>query len=88
VGGLFFWFPGRFNDPIYERGVVKRGGADFVSRAPAHPLRRRLRSIRPISDLSVDELVVQTRGTSSEPEAEGDGPPSMPAVYEALTDVT
>jgi hypothetical protein len=46
------------NEPIYERGVVKRGGADFVSRAPAHPLRRRLRSIWPISDLSADEVVV------------------------------
>ena len=47
------------NEAIYERAVVKRGGADFVSRAPAHPLRRRLRSIWPISDLSADELVVQ-----------------------------
>ena len=32
---------------------------------PAHPLRRRLRSIWPISDLSADEVVVQTRNTSS-----------------------
>src|SRR5208282_1318923 len=47
------------NEAIYERAVVKRGGADFVSRVPAHPLRRRLRSILPISDLSADELVVQ-----------------------------
>src|SRR5271157_2010467 len=47
------------NKAIYERAVVKRGGADFVSRVPAHPLRRRLRSILPISDLSADELVVQ-----------------------------
>ena len=47
------------NEAIYERADVKRGGADFVSRAPAHPLRRRLRSIWPISDLSADELVVQ-----------------------------
>jgi hypothetical protein len=46
-------------EAIYERAVVKRGGADFVSRAPAHPLRRRLRSILPISDLSADDLVVQ-----------------------------
>jgi len=28
------------------------------------------------------------RNTSSEPEAEGELPPSVPAVYEALTDVT
>src|SRR5208283_1536372 len=49
----------RKNKAIYERPVVKRGGADFVSRAPAHPLRRRLQSIWPISDLSADELVVQ-----------------------------
>src|SRR5208337_5384045 len=49
----------RANEAIYERAVVKRGGADFVSRVPAHPLRRRLRSILPISDLSADELVVQ-----------------------------
>ena len=47
------------NEAIYERAVVKRGGADFVSRVPAHPLRRRLRSILPISDLSADDLVVQ-----------------------------
>ena len=47
------------NEAIYERADVKRGGADFVWRAPAHPLRRRLRSIWPISDLSADELVVQ-----------------------------
>ena len=46
------------NEAIYERAVVKRGGADFASRAPAHPLRRRLRSIWPISDLSADEVVV------------------------------
>ena len=43
------------NEAIYERGVVKRGGADFASRVPAHPLRRRLRSIWPISDLSADD---------------------------------
>jgi hypothetical protein len=47
------------NEAIYERADVKRGGADFVSRAPAHPLRLRLRSILPISDLSADDLVVQ-----------------------------
>ena len=47
------------NEAIYERAVVKRGGADFVSRAPAHPLRRRLRSIWPISDPSAVESVVQ-----------------------------
>ena len=31
------------NEAIDERPVVKRGGADFESRAPAHPLRRGLR---------------------------------------------
>src|SRR5512142_378509 len=46
------------NKPIYERAVVKRGGADFGSQAPAHPLRRRLRSIWLISDLSANEVVV------------------------------
>ena len=45
-------------EAIYERPDVKRGGADFALRAPAHPLRRRLRSIGPISDLSVDEVAV------------------------------
>src|SRR5271166_3898839 len=50
------WPSRRFkNEAIYERGVVKRGGADFASRVPAHPLRRRLRSILPISDLSADD---------------------------------
>ena len=62
----------RANEAIYERGEVKRGGADFVSRAPAHPPRRRLRSIWPISDLSAVEVVVHTRHTSPEPEAEGE----------------
>ena len=51
----------RTYEPIDERAVVKRGGADFGLRALAHPLRRRLRSIWPISDLSADELVVQIR---------------------------
>ena len=46
------------NKPIYDRAGVKRGGADFASRVPAHPLRRRLRSIWLVSDLSADELVV------------------------------
>src|SRR5208337_5660842 len=46
------------NKAIYENGVVKRGGAEFVSRAPAHPLRRRFRSIWPISDLSADPMVM------------------------------
>ena len=52
---------------------------------PAHPLRRRSRSIWPISDLSADELVCIPL-TSSEPEAEGELPPSLPAVYEALAE--
>jgi len=46
------------NKAIYENGAVKRGGAEFVSRAPAHPLRRRFRSIWPISDLSADPMVM------------------------------
>jgi len=43
---------------IYERAGVNRLGAGFASPASAHPLRRRLRSIWPISDLSADEVVV------------------------------
>jgi len=46
------------SEAIYEKAGVKRGGADFASRVPAHPLRRRLRSIWLVSDLSADELVV------------------------------
>jgi hypothetical protein len=49
---------GRLDRSVYERAGVMRGGADFASRAPAHPLRLRLRSIWPTSDLSADELVV------------------------------
>ncbi len=49
------WLPKAPNEAIYERAGVKRGGADFASRVPAHPLRRRLRSIWPISDLSADD---------------------------------
>ena len=41
---------------------------------PAHPPRRRLRSIWPISDLATDGGCA-TRNTSSEPEAEGGSAP-------------
>ena len=84
MGDLTTW-SGFTNEAIYERADVKRGGADFVWRAPAHPLRRRLRSIWPISDLSADDLVVQpaTHPLSPRPR---EIPPSLPAVYEALAE--
>src|SRR6516165_10791442 len=76
------------NKPIYERRVVKRGGADFVSRVPAHPFRRRLRSIWPISDLSADDSGVHPATHPLSPRPRESFLPSVPAVYEALTDVT
>ena len=76
------------NEPIYERAVVKRGGADFVSRAsrtsPSPSASVDLAHLRPVRG----RVGRATRNTSSEPEAEGELPPSMPAVYEALADVT
>ena len=68
---------------IYERALVKRGGADFVSRAsrtsPSPSASVDLAHLRPVRGRGGRA----TRNTSSEPEAEGDLPPSMPAVYEA-----
>jgi hypothetical protein len=58
-------------------------GAGF----PHIPFRRRLRSIWPISDLSAAIRACNPH-TSSEPKAEGDYSSSIPAVYEALADVT
>ena len=76
------------NKAIYERPVVKRGGADFVSRgsrtSPSPSASVDLAHLRPVRG----RFRCAPRGTSSEPEAEGELPPSVPAVYEALTDVT
>src|SRR5271157_2972622 len=76
------------NKPIYERPVVKRGGADFVSQgsrtSPSPSASVDLAHLRPIRG----RFRCAPRDTSSEPEAEGELPPSVPAVYEALTDVT
>ena len=76
------------NEPIYEREVVKRGGADFVEQGSR---------TSPSPSASVDlaglepghvRLVHAPRCTSSESEAEGDCSPSIPAMYESWTDVT
>ncbi len=76
------------NKPIYERPVVKRGGADFVSQgsrtSPSPSASVDLAHLRPIRG----RFRCAPRDTSSEPEAVGELPPSVPAVYEALTDVT
>ena len=76
------------NKPIYERPVVKRGGADFVSQgsrtSPSPSASVDLAHLRPVRG----RFRCAPRDTSSEPEAEGELPPSVPAVYEALTDVT
>src|SRR5208283_953289 len=73
---------------IYERPVVKRGGADFVSQgsrtSPSPSASVDLAHLRPVRG----RFRCAPRDTSSEPEAEGELPPSVPAVYEALTDVT
>ena len=76
------------NKAIYKRAVVKRGGADLVSpgsRTSSSPSasvdRAHLRPVR-------GRFRYAPRNTSSEPEAEGELPPSRPAVSEALTDVT
>jgi hypothetical protein len=74
------------NEAIYEREVVKRGGADFVKRGSR---------TSPSPSASVDlallgpghgRSVRATRYTSSE--AEGDCSPSIPAMFESWTDVT
>jgi hypothetical protein len=74
------------NEPIYERADVKRGGADFVSRAsrtsPSPSASVDLAHLRPVRR----RVSYATRNTSSEPEAEGGLPPSLPAVYEALAE--
>ena len=76
------------NEAIYERPVVKRGGADFVSQgsrtSPSPSASVDLAHLRPVRR----RFRCAPRNTSSEPEAEGELPPSVPAVYEALTDVT
>jgi hypothetical protein len=76
------------NEPIYGRAGVKRGGADFVSRAsrtsPSPSASVDLADLNPIRG----RVGRATRNTSSEPEAEGEFSPSLPAVYEALADVT
>src|SRR5208337_4082443 len=75
-------------DVIYERPVVKRGGADFVSQgsrtSPSPSASVDLAHLRPVRR----RFRCAPRDTSSEPEAQGELPPSVPAVYEALTDVT
>jgi hypothetical protein len=76
------------NEPIYERAGVKRGGADFLLRAsrtsPSPSASVDLAHLRPVRG----RIGRATRNISSEPEAEGEFSPSMPAVYEALADVT
>jgi hypothetical protein len=76
------------NEPIYEREVVKRGGADFVERGSR---------TSPSPSASVDlaqfgpghgRSVRATRYTSSESEAERDCSLSIPAMFESWTDVT
>src|SRR5208337_2507826 len=65
----------RKNEPIYERPVVKRGGADFVSqgsRTSSSPSASvDLAHLRPIRG----RFRCASRDTSSEPEAEGEFPP-------------
>jgi hypothetical protein len=76
------------NEAIYERAGVKRGGADFLLRAsrtsPSPSASVDLAHLRPVRG----RIGRATRNISSEPEAEGEFSPSMPAVYEALADVT
>ena len=76
------------NKAIYERPVVKRGGAEFVSQgsrtSPSPSASVDLAHLRPVRG----RFRRAPRNTSSEPEAQGELPPSVPAVYEALTDVT
>jgi hypothetical protein len=76
------------NEAIYERAGVKRGGADFVSRAsrtsPSPSASVDLADLNPVRG----RVGRATRNTSSEPEAEGEYSPSVPVVFEALADVT
>ena len=72
------------------RGALSSAaGADFVSRAsrtsPSPSASVDLAHLRP----ACGRFGHATRNTSSEPEAEGEFfSPSLPAVYEALADVT
>jgi hypothetical protein len=53
-------YGGGSRDTIHERAFVKRGRCRFcVAGLPHIPVRRRLPSIWPISDLPADELIVQ-----------------------------
>ena len=83
--GASRWLP---NEAIYERAGVKRGGADFVSRAsrtsPSPSASVDLADLNPVRG----RVGRATRNTSSEPEAEGEFSPSVPVVFEALADVT
>ena len=77
-----------WNEPIYEREVVKRGGADFVKQgsrtSPSPSASVDLAGLEPGHARSVHA----PRCTSSESEAEGDCSPSIPAMFESWTDVT
>ena len=79
---------GRRTNPSMRGRVVKRGGADFVSAgsrtSPSPSASVDLAHLRPVRG----RIGCAPRNTSSEPEAEGDCSPSVPAVYEALADVT
>ena len=70
------------NEAIYEREVVKRGGADFVERgsrtSPSPSASVDLAQLEPGHGRSVRA----TRYTSSESEAEGDCSSSIPAMFE------
>jgi hypothetical protein len=79
---------GAKNEAIYERADVKRGGADFVERVSrTSPFAVGFGRSGP-SQTCPPRSGCATRDTSSEPEAEGDCSPSIPAVYDALADVT
>ena len=74
--------------PSMRGALSSAAGADFVSRAsrtsPSPSASVDLAHLRPVRG----RVGRATRNTSSEPEAEGEFSPSMPAVYEALADVT
>ncbi len=63
--------------PTPVRPVAKRGGADFVSRASAYPLRHRLLSIWPIPGRFTDSVVVLS-GIHPLRSRPGAFPPSIP----------